>query len=303
MNASDGDIIRVALTADPRLGFRIDCVGEEQRWWKNNQAKYPAFADRWKTAPLVGEWCNSKATTTPANGLRDVKADHFSNLSSGNFPWTYDSLSAADKENFEMANKLSGYRYAISQVRVGTTTGDGVDVSATWQNAGVAPTYDNWRVTYEFRDASGKVITTVPSTVNLKSILPGEATINDRLSITLPAGTYDLHVVVADPQGYLAPMNLALTGRTGEGSYPLGTVALGAVPSSSSPATTAPAADVTTTSPPATTVGAAATPTTEAPRNLARTGGPTEGLTYIASGLLLLGISILQLPNASFRRR
>lgn len=45
-----------------------------------------------------------------------------------------------------------------------------------------------------------------------------------RLSYRLKPGVYDLSMVVRDPSGYRAPLNLAITGRTDTGRYPLGTL-------------------------------------------------------------------------------
>ena len=92
---------------------------------------------------------------------------------------------------------------------------------------GSAPTYDLWRVELELRDSAGHLAYHADTGVNLESVLPGTRAFARMLRLPrLRPGSYTVDLVVRDPAGHLSPMNLAVTGRRSDGSYPLGTVTL-----------------------------------------------------------------------------
>ena len=88
---------------------------------------------------------------------------------------------------------------------------------------GSAPTYDDWDVVLRLRDRAGKLVATKRLDVELGDVLPGRRTFRSTMRLRkVPAGTYAMSLAVTDPSGYLAPMNLAIQGRTADGDYRVG---------------------------------------------------------------------------------
>lgn len=221
----DAELGPKAMAYSNRVGARFDCVGGMYitlDWYAEPMKSV------WKHAPVVGEWCNWDKTN-PSQGLENVQLLHLSMLSSGNYPRTYSSMSAQERADLAKTYIATGYRNAItaSSFPSSAKAGSTFNVSTTWTNTGVAPTYDNWRPEIRLLDSTGKAVTSFPINLELKSLLPG--TMNASTSVTIPStlrGTYTLAVAVVDKEAYLKPMGLANTGRDAAGNYPLGTISL-----------------------------------------------------------------------------
>jgi hypothetical protein len=155
-----------------------------------------------------------------------VKEFHISHVSSPN--GRIASLVAADPASAPAqvdAAKSSGYRYVLSKLRVPRRLprSGRFAVRSTWRNDGSAPTYDDWRVSVQLRK-KGRVVRTAELGVDLREVLPGRTKMPASLDLgRLRPGAYTLWVTVTDPQGYLAPMSLAMNGGI-DGAYPLGKV-------------------------------------------------------------------------------
>lgn len=95
---------------------------------------------------------------------------------------------------------------------------------ATWRNLTTAPAYDTWEIIYQLRDTSDHIIQTVASSANLKSLIDDMVTLEDTVKITSPnlSAAHSICVLVRDPSGTLAPMNLASGRRLDDGAYEIG---------------------------------------------------------------------------------
>lgn len=231
MMTPNPDYLRDALALSPRVGIRVDCVGDEgMRGSRIDEV--PEALQRWKTAPWVGEWCGgSDAPDEYALGLEQVRKYHITSLSSANFPGTTADMSATERKNFELANKTSGYRFVLDGMTFGpVVAGAPLAVVSRWSNVGVGPAYLPWRTQVELRDPrTGAVAVAWPSRVDLSRLLPtGKVpkVVQDSFQVpaTLAPGTYDVHVRVVSPRGYPGPLHLAIEGRGADGSYRLGSV-------------------------------------------------------------------------------
>lgn len=215
--------------------------------------------NRWQTAPIPTE---QGGYNTYASAIPIVCNYPISLVASQNVGGTTD--------DFATAIKYSGYRYAVSAVSIPSSVAlnSSLPITATWNNYGVAPTYDQWQITYQLRNSSNVVVASTNSSFNLKTLFnpaqgstvvgqgavvpysaPLGASANDTASIStagLSAGSYTVAVVVtwnehkagATYTWNYPPMNLALQdGPNSDGSYPIGTVTVaskaGAGPSSS----------------------------------------------------------------------
>lgn len=223
-----------AKTNVGKLGWRRDQWGSTDNYisdyLENNNRSFnggPAFktaiVDRWKFAPVLGEPECSGADM--AQLPMQVTFYHAAMIGNGNY---CTAGTGALATNVREAAKRAGYRIVLkggSTLR-GTNAGQNLTVSLDWLNSGVAPTYENWKTTFELQNtATGAVIWSGTSAQAMRLFLPQAAptAVADTLLLpaTVPAGTYRLVLKVTDPTGYRAPLPLAIANRRADGSYPL----------------------------------------------------------------------------------
>jgi hypothetical protein len=223
LNAMEPKYVLAGVAMSPRLGLRADCLGEYNMF--SAIPTHPDLQERWKTQPVLSEWCSTLETNT-GRGADQVRRYHISQVASPNDGvrgWVNQNAEAA--AGLVDAAKSSGYRYVPVAVRVPRKlprTGH-FAVRTTWRNDGSAPTYDDWRVTVQLRKG-GQVRRTADFGVDLRTVLPGTHKVRATLDLgTLRPGAYSVWITVTDPAGYLAPMNLAVDGAR-DGAYPMGKV-------------------------------------------------------------------------------
>ncbi len=226
LNAMIPKYVDAGMALSPRMGLRVDCLGEYNMF--SLIPTSPVLQERWKTAPVLSEWCGTAATSTTLGALQ-VRQFHISQVARPN-----DNVAAvvnadpAAAAGLVDAAKSSGYRYVLNKIRLPSPLPKrgAFDVTSVWRNDGSAPTYDDWEVSVQLRKR-GKVVRSAELGVDLRSILPGSVKLGTSLSFgKVPPGSYSLWVTVTDPVGYLAPMNLAIDGRDG-GAYQIGKVRVG----------------------------------------------------------------------------
>lgn len=240
--------LKASLALSRRVGMRNDCLGGgsiqefalqilregQANAVAENVALEDRPLDRWRVAPVVTEWCDSinprSTDGTFAQGAQQVPELHVSLLSNGNFKGTLLDYSAAEQRAFLTANELAGYRYAIPTTSLTEKSKDGsVVVTATWVNAGVAPTYRSWTIEYTLRTTDGAVVARGTSALDLKALLGAGSSRIDTVSMStakVAAGEYHLHIRVVDAANYRSPMTLGSGTRTADGSHRMGTVRL-----------------------------------------------------------------------------
>ena len=122
----------------------------------------PALQDRWKTAPVLSEWCGTAATST-ARGADQVRQFHISQVASpGGAVAEAIATDPAAMAGFVDAAKSSGYRYVLASMRVPRKlpSNGAFKMVSQWRNDGSAPTYDGWRVSLQLRKRGQVVRTT-----------------------------------------------------------------------------------------------------------------------------------------------
>jgi len=224
------------------IGLRRDCLGQTDafvhQFLENNTTVYnglvfkDAIMNNYKVAPFMGEPCNCcMIAGDPKNqGIsywdlpRQITFYHHASFGNGNLylPGTAAQV-AQEKDSVRRASKNAGYRLVLTGGSMTTTltSGGGFNVTLNWQNVGIAPTYENWKVSYELRSGS-TVVWTGSSGMALKLFLPsGTATPqSDNLTLgSVANGTYSLYLIIRDPAGYRSPLTLAIPGRNADGSY------------------------------------------------------------------------------------
>ncbi len=246
------------------VGIRSDCLGvyaPMPAWAESNGSHYvqtrdpviAALRQRLATALVITEWCQLPSGTSPQSyyekGLRDVIRYHVSMTSSINFP---DQAATAPMDPklyllWAQANVVAGYRYSV-EARPGSQALEGkvATISVTWTNFGAAAAIEKWVPGYRLVDFTGRVIRTLPATVDLKTLVsdqpgdrssdqptPASATETVRVDLSgLPAGHYTLRAAIDwqqhKPNGShvvnYPPMQLARDGRDDSGFYPIATL-------------------------------------------------------------------------------
>jgi len=227
MMTAGAGYLQQAMSTNSRIGVRIDCIGATQ-FYGSPIDSVPDAVNRWTTAPFVSEWCSSTDTANEyATGDTQVQQYHFSMLASDNYPTRYANMSGAQQTSFQHANKISGYRINLTNVVVpgSVVRGNAFSMTSHWNNANVAPPYDDWSVQYQLR-AGTTVVWTSASALNTKTLMPGATTVVDTFTVPtgVSSGTYTLAVKVVDPAGSASPMALAQNGVNADNSYSLGSV-------------------------------------------------------------------------------
>jgi len=249
-------------------GIRNDGIGTEspvpfQMWGYPGEYYYGSeladvYLNNYTKGPWIVEWYGAysggeTSTTYLATALHETINYNLSMIGSTNNPAIQAGLGASDYETWLRLIMYSGYRYSAS------ASVSGNNVTVTWTNWGVAPTYDNWQIIYQVRNSLNAIVQTVDSTYSFLTLsaasqgpsydwggyVPGSiasstptadptpVTGNDSftLSSSLPApASYTIWVQVAWNQHKPSatytfnypPMSLAMNGRDGVGSYQIG---------------------------------------------------------------------------------
>jgi hypothetical protein len=222
-----------------RTGVRIDCLGSPtlggaRPYLDGN----PIEQNQWRIAPLFFEYCSGANFALAA---QDVKKYHASLLGDGDGNLQdFGSYNQSDQSNLIQAFKESGYRFELNTLTLATqlTAGTPFTVMSRWTNVNTAPAYIPWRVMLQLRNASGDIMWQGISQLDFTQPFSADSAGNDTKTstdtFTLPtaiaAGSYKLYVQILDPEQYYPPLALADTGRLSDGSYCLGTIGIGQLP-------------------------------------------------------------------------
>ena len=199
--------------------------------------------NQWRIAPLFFEYCSGANLAIAA---QDVKKYHASLLGDGDGNLQdFGSYNQTDQSNIIQAFKESGYRFELNALSISNklTAGTPFTVTSRWTNVNTAPAYIPWHVMIQLRNASGDIawqgISQLDLTKPFSAKSPGNDTKTSSDTFTLPTtlatGSYNVHVQIIDPDNYYPPLALANTGRLSDGSYCLGTVGIGQLPTGNIP--------------------------------------------------------------------
>ena len=172
--------------------------------------------EKYKYAPVTGE--PMPASLDMSDLENQVNLYHATSIGNGNYG--AQPSSSTVKENIRRAFKRTGYRIELTGGSATASTSN-LTVNLNWRNIGVAPTYEDWKVTYELRSGSN-VVWSGTSSFKPKLFLPSPTatTATDVFNRSgIPQGTYSLYVIVKDSTGYRQPLPLAIQGRGSDGGY------------------------------------------------------------------------------------
>lgn len=230
--AAEVDAFVYALGRSPRVGVRVDslCNPWFSQQFTESSAKLAAMQERWKTAPVVAEFFSWNPSDI---GLCDqqVRDWHVAGLANGNLEW--ERYAPEQQAALIRLGKHSGYRFVLDQISYPATvqTNTPFTITSHWSNLGVTPAYEPTEVTFELQPkGQSQVIWSGRSQLDLERLLPTDApqVVSDELRLLgrIPAGIYQLSVVVRDPAGYRPPLLLAIAGGDASGRYVLGEISV-----------------------------------------------------------------------------
>lgn len=236
-----GHYILQAKTGVGPLGIRRDNWGATDTYIKTYMENHPvqhgglsfrqAIADRWKTAPILGEPIHDAAFHNDC-ALGDLENQvlryHASSIANGNF---FNANDGCLQESFRAAANAAGFRLTLLGGHLDSVivAGSNSELKLFWKNNGVAPLYEKWNVFFQLRDLrSDSLIWETTSAFSPTMLLPADSAKphTDILSFpaTLPPGHYNMRIIIRDPAGYRAALPLAIQGRQQDGSYTIRSV-------------------------------------------------------------------------------
>ena len=231
---SDYDALSYALNLSPRIGIRMNCLGDPSMGGAvDDFSALPLARDRWKTAPSIVEYCSGPSFQAAQDQITQY---HFALIGDGgNNIDSFSSYSASDQYLMAQNYKTSGYRFVLDSLTIPSQieAGEGLTVITKWSNVNVTPAYNPWNIMVQLRSDSGDVVWQCKSQLDLQTLLPTNTSGTDtprivtdtcHLPTTIPDGSYRIAIQIVDSDNYYAPLNLAIEERQADGSYILGLV-------------------------------------------------------------------------------
>lgn len=223
-----------------KLGWRRDNWGDVgvylDRYLRDNFESFGGsgpfnaiILDRWKYAPVTGEapgWLPTLDGGCAYDDLlRQVREYHTASIGNGNFGTS--NPSECVQNNLRSAFKATGYRIVVEGGNISSSisAGQSFSIELNWKNIGVAPTYENWDVVFQLKNAGNEIVWSGTSQFKPRLFLPqpGATVIKDNFTLpsNIAVGDYVLSMIVRDPSGYRQPLPLAIEGRGNDGGYQL----------------------------------------------------------------------------------
>lgn len=243
---SNYDALSYALSLSPKIGVRMNCLGQSKMGGAIADFAQSAIArNRWTTAPTIVEYCDDPDFQ---KALNQIKQYHFAMIGdgAGNIR-SFSSYSRSDQYLMMLNYKISGYRFVLNSLTLPSQieSGGQITVLTKWSNLNVTPAYNPWNIMLQLRNAAGSVIWQGKSRLDLQTLLPTTnqstgvdtpITVPDSFTLpnNIPDGIYSVSLQIVDPSNYYLPLKLAIQGRAQDGSYPLGTIGMGVKVSSTS---------------------------------------------------------------------
>ena len=232
-----------------KTGWRVDCIGDlgfwkaEQNGWTHMYDYYPqsiieyGLQDAWKKAPLSFEICG---TFLNWRDVQKYTAEDVKYIFNETLKWHISSFNAKSspvpKEWEPLVNewlKKMGYRFVLRRFKYpkALKPGERLVFESWWDNKGVAPCYIDYPLAIRIKNKGYSAI--LATAADIRNWLPGDNIYNDAVYMPadIPAGEYDIEIALLDKTGRLdktplPAVKLAIKGRTPDGWYSLGKIAV-----------------------------------------------------------------------------
>ena len=219
----------------PRVGIRRDGVGSP--WHFNRWIGTPPYdkiarmGDVWKDRPVFLEFMGTvenfkKNGWDIAHALKWTLKNHVSLVNEVPlFPERIDKGSEAEKA-LRLVDLYAGARLVPESAEVSYSDGK-LDVTVRGENRGASRIYLPYRMRYELRDSSGKVVFDMLSSQDPRKILPGKFGFSDSARLSLkPGETYSLSLRVFHTKKVFRDFRFAVKNLNPDGSLDLGKISV-----------------------------------------------------------------------------
>jgi hypothetical protein len=219
-------------------GWRADCWGDmDTLGWNHMKGVYPQAIDSagahgsWKNGPIAFETC----WTMNEWYKRGWDLDYILNKA---LEWHATGVNNGSEEvpaewypKVKEFEKKLGYRLVLNELTYPSAVkkGEVISCNMKWQNKGVAPLYNTYQLAIQLvskTDAARRY--PIATDTDLKKLFPGNTDLKS--SVTIPseieAGEYELEMGVVEPGTKKPAIQLAIAGKTPEGWYKMGTIAI-----------------------------------------------------------------------------
>lgn len=219
-------------------GWRADCWGDmDSLGWNHMKGVYPQAIENakaynsWKNGPVAFETCWTMNEWYKRGWDLDYILNkalewHATGVNNGS-----EEIPAAWYPRVKEFEKKLGYRLVLNTLTYPSKVKKGETISCTlnWQNKGVAPLYKTYDLAVRLvskTNAANKF--SITTDADLKKLFPGSTVIKS--SITIPPqtehGEYEFELGVVDPATKKPAVKLAIAGKTSDGWYKMGTIAI-----------------------------------------------------------------------------
>ena len=230
----DHEVLKYALgnKKKARVGLRRDGIGSPWhfgRWiGKPPYDKIERMADVWKDKPIFFEFYGD------VNMLHKNKWDIVfscdwilkNHVSLVNEIPLHPQLISDDKERAALDDvcRYAGARLVPEKAEVSYADGK-LEVSIEGENKGVARIHLPYRMKYELRDSSGKVVFGMLSSQDPRKLLPGKFKFSDTMRVSLkPNETYSLSLRIFHTKKIFRDFKFAVKNLNEDGSLDLGKI-------------------------------------------------------------------------------
>jgi hypothetical protein len=235
------DLFERVMALSPKIGIRTDSLNAQNGWFDNQWLNYPGklriVGERWKTAPHYVEYIerypSSLVDSRFENALTSVRRWNIAGVANNGFNRDFSGMSDSALQNARLVGRLAGYRFILRGVSYPEVirTGDPLVITSAWSNTGTTPLYEPFEVVFELHN-NDNLVWRGSSEKDLELFLPtaegdkdNPVLVEDNFTFNdIAPGTYELSVIVIDPDGYRFPLQLANEGRNDRGGYTIGRV-------------------------------------------------------------------------------
>jgi len=209
--------------------YYLDAIANGYHFYLNNST-YPSMPNAWKTAPMGGEcygYDPDYFTNVTYPELRDtVIKSHctwFRIPEAGQFT----PNSESDINLRKMLNQI-GYKFYLKSITYPTILIKEIieNISMTWNNAGIAPFYYDWKVAIALFNNGDELVYIEKANFDIRKWLPGDSieTLTIKIPLNIPIGTYNLRVGIINPKTEEPEIELAIKNEKENLWYPIGDI-------------------------------------------------------------------------------
>src|ERR1700722_9872170 len=223
----------LAYGTERGAGWRFDCLGDLGQKWAHMLDFYPeqiartGIQDVWKRSPVSMESCWVPGYWKDQGWdvryiLGEALRWHVTSLNIKSSAIPPESATA-----FRDFERKMGYRLELRRIEYpeSVRSAGAVPVKMWWVNSGVAPVYRPYLLALSLDSAADQAVVDVPADV--RQWLPGDTVVEQAIDLPqLKSGTYRLRVALLDRLTRKPAIRLGIAGRTDNGWYDLGAIAV-----------------------------------------------------------------------------